>query len=79
MKQKDLIEVEEGKFIIKKLLERWTPIALECYKRNCDCNNCDIIPPNSFHEECNIKYYVRGYFLMGILPQTSKKYNRIIT
>lgn len=61
-----VIEVN-GKLIKKKLLTRWTDIARECYSRNCNCINCDIVPVNSFHEaECNIKYYVQGYLKLGV-------------
>ena len=60
----NLMEVN-GKTINKQLLKRWTPIAIECYKRGCNCNGCDIVPKESFHEKCNVKYYVEGYFKIG--------------
>ena len=57
-----------GKMLHKSLLRGWTPIAKECYLRGCNCDGCEIVPKESFHEQCKIKDYVRGYFLLGIIP-----------
>lgn len=67
----ELININ-GKLMKKNLLERLTPIAEECYERNCICENCDIVPKDSFHGECKIKDYVEGYIFMGMLPKREK-------
>ena len=60
----------DGKIIYKSLIRRWTPIAKECYARGCNCQDCDIVPKESFHsEKCNVKTYVRAYFLSGMYPK----------
>ena len=69
----DLLEVGNGEFVIKPLLKRWTPIAIECYQRGCKCEGCQIVPKNSFHEECRIKNYVKGYLILGIRPYSRNK------
>ena len=66
--KKDLIIIN-GRIIQKTLLTAWTPIAKECYERGCNCDNCNIIPKESFSSGvCRIKDYVRGYILKGIYP-----------
>ena len=61
----DLIKVGD-RLINRSSLRFWTEIAKECYERNCTCDGCKIVPKESFHFECRIKDYVRGYFLLGV-------------
>ena len=63
--EKNIVNID-GVELHRKLLQRWTDLAKECYNRKCNCFNCHIIPPNSFHEKCNIKYYVKGYIMLGV-------------
>ena len=65
----NLLQIDEDTFISKKSLVRWTPIAKECYKRGCNCDGCNIVPKESFHEKCNVKNYVKGYILLGKYPK----------
>ena len=66
-----LIEVN-GKLILKSLIDRWTYLAKECYNRGCICNGCNILPKLETLENCEIKNYVRGYFLRGIYPRNEE-------
>lgn len=67
--KKKLLQVDENIFVSKKSLARWTNIAKECYLRGCNCDGCNIVPKESFHEKCNVKNYVKGYFLLGKYPE----------
>ena len=62
-----------GKPIRRNLIRKyWSKIAKECYKRGCNCNGCDIIPPLESLTKCQIKYYVMGYIKLGYYPQTKE-------
>lgn len=74
MKKKQTIEVN-GTRILKSLLERWTPLAKECYARGCNCDGCDIHPKLESKEVCEIKTYVRGYILNGVYPDATSDNN----
>ena len=64
----EIVEVN-GRFLNKTSLYYWTPLALECYKRGCNCTGCTLVPkmetPNFV---CRIKDFVMGYFLLGKYP-----------
>lgn len=59
-----------GKPLRKSLIKRkWTYIAKECYKRGCNCRNCDLIPQLDSLVKCEIKDYVMAYIKLGYYPQ----------
>lgn len=43
--------------IQKSNCRRWTPSTVECFKRNCICENCHLVPEHH-KKDCNIKTYV---------------------
>lgn len=59
-----------GKPVRKGLLHKhWTNIAKECYKRGCNCRNCNLVPQLESLIECKIKDYVMAYIKLGYYPQ----------
>ena len=60
----------DGKQIKKSLItQNWTYIAKECYKRGCNCYNCDLVPPLESLSKCRIKDYVMTYIKLGYYPR----------
>lgn len=43
--------------VYKTNLRRWTDLTKECYKRNCQCEGCDVIP-KQYQQKCCAKVYV---------------------
>lgn len=39
-----------------RILEKWTPQAINCYKIGCNCKLCEIA--NIIEEKCKMKYIV---------------------
>lgn len=74
---KRAVEVD-GKLILNSQIERWTPLARECYARGCNCDGCNIFPNLETLEKCKIKDYVRGYILRGIYPTKENENNEQI-
>jgi hypothetical protein len=70
----ELIEIN-GRFLLKSLLQRWTPLAKECYERGCNCDGCSILPKLESDVVCKIKDYVRGYILKGMYPSEDEDDN----
>ena len=69
MTKHDIIQVD-GKILQKTLFRNWTKQALACYQRGCNCQGCDVIPSDlETLEKCEIKKFVKGYFLLGKYPK----------
>ena len=59
-----------GKQIRRSLLRKtWTKLAKDCYKRGCNCYNCDLVPPLESLSKCRIKDYVMTYIKLGYYPR----------
>lgn len=55
-----------GRPIKRNLLRpTWTKLAKDCYKRGCNCHNCNLIPQLDSLHQCQVKYYVMGYIKLG--------------
>ena len=63
-----------GKPIRKSLIHKsWTYIAKECYKRGCNCFECNLIPQLESLYKCRIKDYVMAYIKMGFDPEDDEE------
>ena len=41
----------------KKVYQRWTKSAIECYQNGCQCNKCILVPAD-FRNKCKMKLVV---------------------
>ena len=48
-------------YVKQSNVRHWTPAAVECYKRHCICDGCDIFHER-YREECCMKSYVLALY-----------------